>query len=232
MATKKVATKPKITKATVKKSAVKKKPTAKSKTVKKIVKKKNTFIGVKFVSGKNSAVIANDKQDQTIDMNVAQYPVEKGEPITDHAQINQNEVVVTGYAVGKKMQDARNTILQLIKWEKNGTLVNLQGDINDKDYLIQSLKQTFAEGRENAIYVEVTLIHIRIPSSPYIKNKTKKNSGKKQASKKPKAVYVKVKRGNTYWEFSMRYGTSIPQLRRWNKYPDRFIPIGVKLRVK
>ncbi|MFC6275600.1 LysM peptidoglycan-binding domain-containing protein [Levilactobacillus tangyuanensis] len=41
-----------------------------------------------------------------------------------------------------------------------------------------------------------------------------------------------IKKGDTYWGYHMKFGTSIKKLRSWNGFPDRKLPIGKKIRVK
>nr|WP_230113485.1 LysM domain-containing protein [Bacillus velezensis] len=41
-----------------------------------------------------------------------------------------------------------------------------------------------------------------------------------------------MKKGDTYWGCARKYGTTVSALRRLNPWPDRRIPIGVKMRIK
>ncbi|HEM2532857.1 TPA: LysM peptidoglycan-binding domain-containing protein, partial [Listeria monocytogenes] len=81
--------------------------------------------------------------------------------------------------------------------------------------------------------ITVSLRDLRRASTPWVRKK-KKSSGKKQSvkSKKSPGTYITVKKGDCYWKWWKRYGTSIAQLRKWNKWPDRRIPIGKRARVK
>lgn len=192
--------------------------------------------GYQIYVGNKSVEILPDNLEHGVDMNVAQYPVEKGSPIVDNAIMENNQVDVSGVIVAKDWKNADNLARQLYNWQIGKTIVNMRNGINDTNYLIQNWKKTLDDPMNNAVKISMTLVRIRIATSSYTK---RKNSGKKQASHSVKkrayhssAVYLTVKRGNTYWAWSMRYGTSIPQLRAWNRYPDRFIPIGVRVRVK
>ena len=188
--------------------------------------------GLTITAKGKSIVTYVTKEDQTFSMNVAKYPVEQGEPISTHAQYDSNVINVTGYALGKDLKEAGDIVDQLMLWEVTGQLVDIYSiGTDDEQYLISSLKKTFEDNPlENAIAIEYTLTKIRIPKNSTYTEKS--NNGKKQPSKTPAAIYVTVKSGNTYWGFNRQFGTSIQQLRNWNKYPDRFIPIGVKIRVK
>lgn len=173
----------------------------------------------------------SDSIEQSVDMNVAQYPVEKGAPIVDNATIQNVQVDVSGYLIADTFQKADSLAYQLYYWQTRKIIVNMRNGVNDDTYLIQNWKKTVDEPNKNAVKVSMTLIRVRYATSSYTK---RKNSGKKQAPQRmnSSAVYLTVRPGNTYWAWSMRYGTSIPQLRAWNRYPDRFIPIGVRVRVK
>lgn len=187
--------------------------------------------GYQIFVGNTSVEISPDNLEHGVNMNVAQYPVEKGSPIVDNAIMGNNQVDVSGVIVAKDWTTADNLARQLYIWQIGKTVVNMRNGINDTSYLIQDWKKTLDDPMKNAVKISMTLVRIRIATSSYT---VRKNSGKKQApaSRGGGAVYLTVRPGNTYWAWSMRYGTSIPQLRAWNRYPDRFIPIGVRVRVK
>nr|WP_243676783.1 LysM domain-containing protein [Secundilactobacillus collinoides] len=60
----------------------------------------------------------------------------------------------------------------------------------------------------------------------------KSGSGHKQKNSKSAVRTVTTKPGDTYYKFAQKYNVSVAQLRKWNKYADRSIPVGVKIRVK
>lgn len=184
--------------------------------------------GYQVYVGNTAIEILPDNLEHGVNMNVAQYPVEKGSPIVDNAIMESNQVDVSGVIVAKDWTTADNLARQLYVWQIDKTVVNMRNGINDTSYLIQNWKKTLDDPMKNAVKISMTLVRIRIATSSYT---VRKNSGKKQAPASS-GVYLTVQPGNTYWAWSMRYGTSIPQLRAWNRYPDRFIPIGVRVRVK
>lgn len=184
--------------------------------------------GYQVYVGNTAIEILPDNLEHGVNMNVAQYPVEKGSPIVDNAIMENNQVDVSGVIVAKDWPTADNLARQLYIWQIDKTVVNMRNGINDTSYLIQNWKKTLDDPMKNAVKISMTLVRIRIATSSYT---VRKNSGKKQAPASS-GVYLTVRPGNTYWAWSMRYGTSIPQLRAWNRYPDRFIPIGVRVRVK
>ncbi|MBY8913315.1 LysM domain-containing protein [Bacillus atrophaeus] len=173
--------------------------------------------------------IINEKESDTADVDVTSYPVEKGIPITDHVQRKPETTSVSGYLLGSS---ANSDYEYLKKQQYAGKLMQYTGRKIAKNVLITNINRDIGEIK-NGFAITVELQEIRIAKSPWVKKKTK-NAGKKKKSstKKSKAVYHKVKKGETYSHMRMWYGTSLSQLRKWNKYPDRRIPIGVKLRVK
>lgn len=179
--------------------------------------------------------IANIQESFTNTVNVTSYPTEKGLPITDSVQRQPKIFNITGKILGKTSVDADKMYNALEKKQNAGTLVTYVGRTTAKNVIITSMQPTYDATIANGMSISIDLQEIRIAKSPYVKKKTTKTqSGKKSKSntKKTNKVYHKTKKGDTYWGMWKKYGTSIAQLRAWNKYPDRKIPIGVKLRVK
>jgi LysM repeat protein len=179
--------------------------------------------------------IANMQESFTNTVNVTSYPTEKGLPITDSVQRQPKTFTITGKILGKNYTEAMKVYNALEKKQNAGTVVTYVGRTTAKNVVITSMQPTFDSTIGNGMGITIELQEIRIAKSPYVKKKTtKKKSGKKSKSntKKTTKVYHKVKKGDTYWGLWKKYGTPIATLRKWNKYPDRRIPIGVKLRVK
>ncbi|MEI2461516.1 LysM domain-containing protein [Bacillus subtilis] len=65
-----------------------------------------------------------------------------------------------------------------------------------------------------------------------MKTAGKKKKASKKKTKKSGKLYHKVKKGDTYWGCARKYGTTVNALRRLNPWPDRRIPIGVKMRIR
>ena len=118
-----------------------------------------------------------------------------------------------------------------MSWQHDGALLVYTGAIRRSSMLITNLHRTEDDGGfVNAIKFSMELTHVEIVKSSFVKAV---NVGPKKPS--PPAnpgVWVTVRPGNTYWGWMMQYGTSIQQLRNWNHWPDRRIPIGVRARVK
>jgi len=169
-----------------------------------------------------------EKEDDSGSVDATSYPVEQGIPMTDHVEQKPDEFSLSGVLVGSSY---KSDYEYLRKCMKSGTIITYVGRNIAKNVIIVSISGTMDASISNGREVSISLKQIRIASTPWVKVK---NSGKKKpvTNKPTKAVYHVTKKGDTYWDCWKWYGTSIAQLRAWNKYPDRRIPIGIKLRVK
>lgn len=167
---------------------------------------------------------------------VTEYPVEKGSPISDHVERTSPQYTFTAFLLGSDY----STRLQTLKdYMNNGTIVNYVGRTAASAVLITSINRDYNSNIANGIAFTINVQKIRLSKSPWIKKKAVKpvtrGGKKKPTSKKPRPnskVYHITKKGDTYWDLARKYGTTVSKLRSFNKYPDRRIPIGVKLRIK
>lgn len=170
-----------------------------------------------------------EKESDGINMDVTSYPVEQGLPITDHVKRNPESTSLTGFLLGSS---ADRDYESLKKLSEKGTLVTYTGKKVAKNVIIKSISRDNGDFT-NGFSISIDLQEIRIAKTPFIKKEVKsKGKKKKSGTKKSSAVYRRIKAGETYSHMRMWYGTSLAQLRSWNKYPDRRIPIGANLRVK
>lgn len=172
-------------------------------------------------------------------VNATAYPVEKGVAFTDHVERNPRSITLQIFLSNPGASDK---LSKLRAQMHKGTILKYVGKATASNIIILSIdhdRSTIKNGFE----VSMTLREVRIAKSPWRKAKKKdkatrkpsdKTGKKKPTSKKSRgtARYHFTRSGDTYWGLSRKYGTSIQQLRNWNKYPDRRIPIGVKVRVK
>ncbi|KIL72519.1 LysM peptidoglycan-binding domain-containing protein [Bacillus badius] len=166
-------------------------------------------------------------------VDVSSYPVEKGVPLSDHIQQKPDEFSLSGSILGPNYVRDKEYLKQEMK---KGTIFTYVGRNIAKQVAILAIDGNMHAGIANGSEINIKLQTIKFASSPWKRVGTGAvvgNTGlKKPVSKTPqKAVYHVTKKGDTYWGLSKKYGVSIDQLRKWNKYPDRKIPIGVKLRV-
>lgn len=169
------------------------------------------------------------------------YAVEKGEPFTDHVEAKPDELTLTAHFFGS---DHAANVSKIREYQKTGKLLRYIGRSTASDVIILTVGRDYDSSIGNGVAMSISLMKVRVAKSPWIKVPPKQKpiqkpptSGgtKKPVATKPRpttARYHTTKKGDTYWDLSKKYGTSIAQLRKWNKYPDRSIPIGVKLRVK
>ena len=184
--------------------------------------------------GKKKIKISMLKEEETIENNVAQYPVQRGQPIVDHTQRQSKTWEMEGQLQGKNQKAIDALYTQLLNWQYAGTLLTWTGAIRHPSILIAKLNKSYSDGGfVNALPITLSLTAVTLVKTPAGAKKSKgpKKPAKKKSAKK-KGTYVTVKSGNTYWGWSQRYGTSIATLRKWNGWPDRRIPIGKKARVK
>lgn len=175
-----------------------------------------------------SIKLSIDSESISNSVDITSYPVEKGSPISDHVQRKPQSINLSGAIIGP---DYKSKLQKLRDIMRSGTPITYVGRATAKDVLISSIEDNRDTSMLNGSYVSIQLQFIRIAKTPW---KKVKNSGKKQkvVKKSSTAVYHTIKKGDTYWGLSRKYGTSISQLRKWNKWPDRAIPIGKKARVK
>jgi LysM repeat protein len=166
------------------------------------------------------------------------YPVEKGISLTDHVQAEPESLKIDVFLSGTNYQ---KTLDQLKNSMYKGEMMNYAGRFIMRNVVIENISPSADASAQNGVMVTISLKQIRVATTPYVKTtvqtaqvKKVSNAGQKQPTPKKQntAVYHVVKKGDTYWGLSKKYGTSVNQLREWNKYPDTKIPVGVKLRVK
>lgn len=176
--------------------------------------------------------LVNSNENEASSSSITQYPVEEGAPFSDNMTYQGAPVSIAGFLLGDKAEESYNTLKE---WQIRAELVSFRGRIYVKDCGIQDLSKGY-EHYENGFSIQIALVPIRlasavwkkIPEPPAVKQPEKSNDD----AKKENEAYVTVKAGDTYWGWWKQYGTSIEQLRSWNKWPDRQIPIGARARVK
>lgn len=184
--------------------------------------------------------IFNETEEKQSSVTVTQYDIEKGEPFTDHVRRDVEKFTVTGYIL---TDDWKTVQQQLEKAMYAGKIMKYVGKMSASNVVITSVRVSQSEKIANGGDLTMNLQKIKITKSSHLVVKKKKsipkrkktsNSGKKKQTGKRKSqeVVLIIKKGDTYWGYSQKYGTPIPTLRKWNGYKDRFLPIGGKIRVK
>ncbi|EDN9338777.1 LysM peptidoglycan-binding domain-containing protein [Listeria monocytogenes] len=182
----------------------------------------------------NSVKLVNTNESESSPFTITDNPVETGANVSDHVQRETKTLEISGFLLGAT---AERDYATLKDYAEKGTIVTFRGRVYFKNVLISNLSKSY-NTIKNGFEITISLRDLRRASTPWVRKK-KKSSGKKQPVKPKKqpvkkttAVYVTVKSGDCYWKWWKRYGTSIAQLRKWNKWPDRRIPNGARARVK
>lgn len=177
-----------------------------------------------------------EREDENHRVDVTEYAVEKGVPFTDHVSKRSPEFIITGYIISKKFETDKTKLIDIMN---KGKIVKYVGKMSASNVVITNISGAHSSTIKNGMTVIITLKRIRIATTSWkkkkpIQKKPTESGKKKPVSKKPpsKKKYHVVKAGDTYWALARKYGTTVNQLRAWNKYPDRRIPQKVKLRVK
>lgn len=177
-----------------------------------------------------------EKESWSDEADIPTYAVEKGLDISDHVQDKPNELTITGII----LKDSKHTVAEKIKtmkkYKNNGTKLTYVGRRTGTNFLIKKISYDSEVTIANGHSFSLSLQEVRI-ASKYKKTKKKSlkgksNGGRKQTNNSKSKKYHIVKKGECYWILAKKYGTTWQQLYKWNKYPPRKIPIGVKLRVR
>jgi LysM repeat protein len=182
-----------------------------------------------------------EKESENHKIEATMYPVEKGEAFTDHVAKRPSEFSISGLILSDNWD---TSLKQLQTMMEKGNIVKYVGKMVAENVIITDISGDHGAEVKNGATIRISLRRIRLTTTAWIKTppitrpvvKPPTNSGKKKPVQKTppksKAVYHIIKKGDTYWGLSKKYKTSIPQLRTWNKWADRKIPIGAKARVK
>lgn len=178
--------------------------------------------------GNINLLIETESDSSSVDATT--YPVERSESYTDHITTKPDDFSLSGSITGPNyMRDK----LYLKNEMKKGTVFTYVGRNIAKQVIILSVDGNMHVGIMNGSEINIKLQSVRFASSPWKKiNNTGEKKPVVKTTQPTTEVYHVSKKGDTYWDLWKKYGTSIDQLRKWNKYEDRKIPIGVKLRVK
>ncbi len=182
-----------------------------------------------------------EKESYRDQVEATEYAVERGEPFTDHIEAKPEELSLSAVLIG---EDYSSQVEKLREYMRKGALLRYVGRSTASNVVILDIGRDYSADIGNGVALSISVRKIRIATSPWVKappkqkptrKPTSRSGKKKPAPKKARATtarYHVAKKGDTYWALGRKYGTSVQQLRTWNKYPDRRIPIGAKLRVK
>lgn len=186
----------------------------------------------------NGLIIHVEEENANLDVDIPTHKVEKGIPLSDHVERKPREVKLSGKLIRKTPEELESLINKLEKIETNGTLVVYEGRRIYTNMMLHGLNISANSKIINGYEFSCTLTEVRIGKTSYVPPKRKavtakpSNSGRKQTqNKKQSPIYHIVKRGDTYIGLGKKYNIKWQQIQKWNGYPPRRIPIGVKMRV-
>lgn len=181
--------------------------------------------------GSVKLTILNEALSTSIDATT--YPVEKGSPITDHIQQKPQTLDIQGVVVGKDYKTKLQTLRDNMR---AGKVLKYVGRFTANNVIMLDISDSRKTDMKNGSEISIKLQYIRFATNSFKKKKETKNSGKKQpVSKTPSKTtkkYHTVKKGETYSSIGKKYGVSVSQLMKWNKWKPTQIPISAKVRIK
>lgn len=210
-------------------------------------KAKRPFIIPKYPRSIHSYVyIDNTSESETTTTDMTTNAIAPGQYINHFAQNSPTQHQIDGKLGGSatsKMAGLKKQFNSLKRWATNGTEIELHhGQRTSNSAILTSVAANFDAPRDNALPVSIALQDVKWARSE-IKKKSKTKATKKKGnnvgdksatkgSRNKKGSYLTIKKGDTYWGYHLRFGTSIAKLRSWNGFPDKKLPIGKKIRVK
>ncbi|WP_252895503.1 LysM peptidoglycan-binding domain-containing protein [Fructilactobacillus florum] len=167
---------------------------------------------------------------ETVNSSNATYPTPSAEPRINYS-VNTDKTLSASYILyGNGYNDIVSKYQKLLTWQMNGVQLTIDGFSYLPNVYFTSVARSMSEPRVNSMDLAISFT-----SALHAIERTTVTVKPPQPPTPPPApnpgVWITVTRGMTYWWMWTKWGTSIQQLRDWNHYPDRFIPIGVRVRV-
>lgn len=166
------------------------------------------------------------------------YPVDQGEPISDHVQQQPQTLALTG----KIIKTNYKPDLQYLRDSmRKGTLLNYTGRTVAKKVIITSIDDGRTSDLANGSSVSIQLQFIKIVKEKWTNTKAKAKTAKKTVGKKKKTSskkttkkYLSIYKGMTYWATARKNGTTVSALEKLNPWPARKIPwpTSKKMRIR
>lgn len=157
------------------------------------------------------------------------YAVDKGAPRKDYIRFNSKTVSIDGLISDTETESAHQKWVRLRTWHSYHRELTFKGDIYYKHLMITQLDRQFT-GYKNTMQVSITFTFMRAAeittSTKNKKNaKTSKSSKTVAGNRNKKYTSITIKKGDTLWGLSKRYGKSVSWLQRVNKIknPNRII---------
>lgn len=169
----------------------------------------------------------SDAESEDMTANITSWPVDEGAPRADYARIAGKTVTVGGIITGHDRAEANEKYKKLKSWMNNHVQLTYKGDIYYKHLMISDLQQSFSDLRDNLkVSITFTFVYwaeVTTSTGKNSKKKTSKSSKRTQGHRNRRYTAITVKRGQTLWGLSKRYGTSVKWLQKVNhiKNPNK-----------
>lgn len=159
--------------------------------------------------------------------NVTSYAVDKGAPRKDYVRFSSKTVTIDGLIADTDTGTAHDKWVRLRTWHSYHRELTFKGDIYYKHLVISQLDRQFT-GNQNTMQVTITFTFVRAAeittSTKKKKNaKTSKSSKTLAGDRNKNYTAITIKKGDTLWGLSKRYGKSVAWLQKVNhiKNPNR-----------
>lgn len=165
--------------------------------------------------------------------NITSWAVDKGAPRSSYARFASKTISINGLISDSDTGDAHSKWVKLRGWHSNHTELTFKGDIYYKHLIMSELSRQFT-GFQNTMQVSITFTFVRDAEITISKRKKSSKSSKTLAGTRHKLyTAITIKRGDTLWGFSKKYGKSVKWLAQVNhiKNPN-LIYAGRKIRVR
>lgn len=171
------------------------------------------------------------------------YAVDKGAPVSDYARQSSKTITITGLISGEhpdgtgSMREANDKFHILRKWNANHNELTYRGSFYYQHLVITGLNRSYSNGYSYNFTATVTFsfaYYAEITTSRRKRSGKKTSKGRRAVTGNRTSRYsaLTIKRGDTLWGLSKRYGKSVSWLRRVNHIKGDLIIAGKKIRVR
>lgn len=164
--------------------------------------------------------------------NITSWPVDKGAPRSSYARFTSKTISINGLISDSDTGDAHSKWVKLRSWHSNHTELTFKGDIYYKHLIMSGLNRQFT-GFKNTMQVSITFTFVRAAKITISKKRSSKSSKTLAGTRHKLYTAITIKRGDTLWGLSKKYGKSVKWLAQVNhiKNPN-LIYAGRKIRVR
>lgn len=164
--------------------------------------------------------------------NITSWAVDKGAPRSSYARFTSKTISINGLISDSDTGDAHSKWVKLRSWHSNHTELTFKGDIYYKHLIMSELSRQFT-GFKNTMQVSITFTFVRAAEITISKKRSSKSSKTLAGTRHKLYTAITIKRGDTLWGLSNKYGKSVKWLAQVNhiKNPN-LIYAGRKIRVR